>query len=162
MSFKSHIEKTQFFSCKHRIYILMGFKFHIKKILCYPFKLKYLNQKDFYPTLKKKKIFFIETQSIYTNGFQIPHLKKKKHRVLARSRPGNGLTRWVDRVVALTGLLTNPDRSSPRVDQPGRSRFNNYGFQYAFFSKGCVQQICHNLFFIIFIYFLCFVKHVLF
>jgi hypothetical protein len=39
---------------KHRVYIRKGFKSHIEKILCYPFKLKYLNQKVFYPTLKKK------------------------------------------------------------------------------------------------------------
>ena len=140
MSFKSHIEKTQFFSCKHRIYILMGFKFHIKKILCYPFKLKYLNQKVFYPTLKKKKIFFIETQSIYTNGFQIPHLKKKKHRVLARSRPGNGLTRWVDRVVALTGLLTNPDRSSPRSTSQAGLGLITMVFSMHFLAKGVFSK----------------------
>jgi hypothetical protein len=30
------------------------------------------------------------------------------------------------RVVAPAGLLTNPDRSSHRVDLPGRSEFNNY------------------------------------
>jgi hypothetical protein len=28
-SFISHIEKTQFFSYKYRVYILKGFKFHI-------------------------------------------------------------------------------------------------------------------------------------
>ena len=30
----------------------------LKKILCYPFKLKYLNQKVFYLTLKKHNFFF--------------------------------------------------------------------------------------------------------
>jgi hypothetical protein len=43
--------------------------------------------------------------------------KKIKHRV----SPGFG---WV---VAPAGLLTNLDRSSHRVDPPGRSEFNNYG-----------------------------------
>jgi hypothetical protein len=49
MGFKSHIKKTYFFFCEHRIYILKGFKSHIEKILCYYFKLKYLNQKVFIP-----------------------------------------------------------------------------------------------------------------
>ena len=44
MGFKSHIEKTQLCFCEHRVYMLKGFKSHIEKILCYPFKLKYLNQ----------------------------------------------------------------------------------------------------------------------
>jgi hypothetical protein len=30
----------------------------------------------------------METYSIYTNGFQIPHLKKKKKPGLVRVRPG--------------------------------------------------------------------------
>jgi hypothetical protein len=30
-SFLSHIKRTQLFSCEHKIYILMGFKSHIKK-----------------------------------------------------------------------------------------------------------------------------------
>jgi hypothetical protein len=38
----------------------MGFKYYIKKILCYPFNLKYLTQKVFYPTLKKHN-FFLRT-----------------------------------------------------------------------------------------------------
>jgi len=45
MGFKSHIEKTWILSCEHKVYILMSFKSHIKRILCYYFKLKYLNQK---------------------------------------------------------------------------------------------------------------------
>jgi len=57
MGFKSHVEKTYFFSREHGVYILIGFKSHIEKILCYPFKLKYLNQKVFYPTLKKHNFF---------------------------------------------------------------------------------------------------------
>jgi hypothetical protein len=43
----------------------MGFKSHIKKILCYPFKLKYLNQNVFYPTLKKYNIFLGNIEYIY-------------------------------------------------------------------------------------------------
>ena len=33
------------------------------------------------------------------------------------------------RVVATTNLLTNPNRSSHRVDPPGRSRFYNYDIE---------------------------------
>ena len=43
----------------------MSFKSHIKKILCYPFKLKYLNQKVFYPTLKKHNFFLGNIKYIY-------------------------------------------------------------------------------------------------
>ena len=43
----------------------MGFKSHIKKILCYPFKLKYLNQKIFYPTLKKDTFFLGNIEYIH-------------------------------------------------------------------------------------------------
>jgi hypothetical protein len=66
-------------------------------------------------------IFFLGTYSIYTYGFQIPHLKKKKTGSRSAS-PGFG------QVVATTGLLLNPDRSSHRVDPPGRAGFNNSGF----------------------------------
>ena len=58
MGFKSHIEKTKLFSWEYRVYIQKGFKSHIEKILCYPFKLKYLNQIDFYFTLKKHNFFW--------------------------------------------------------------------------------------------------------
>ena len=55
----------------------MGFKSYIKKILCYPFKLKYLNQKVFfYHTLKKHNFFPGNIEYIYI-GFQILYLKKK-------------------------------------------------------------------------------------
>jgi hypothetical protein len=62
--------------------------------------------------------FFLGTYSIYTNGFQIPHLKEKKNRV------SSGFV-WVTRVmgrptgspgfgraIATACLLLNPDRSS--------------------------------------------------
>jgi len=45
-----------FFMETYSIYI-KGFQIHIEKILCYPFKLKYLNQNVFYPTLKKHSFF---------------------------------------------------------------------------------------------------------
>jgi len=67
-------------------------------------------------------IFFLGTYSIYTNGFQIPHLKKKKKTGSRSASPGFG------QVVATAGLLLNPDRSSHRVDPPGRAGFNNSGF----------------------------------
>ena len=80
----------------------MNFKSNIKKILCYSFKLKYLNQKVFHSTLKKKSNFFLENiEYIYTNRFQISHLKKKKKKKKTRSlsgRPRHKLTCWVDRV----------------------------------------------------------------
>jgi len=44
-------------------------------------------------------------------------------------RPGHGSTRRVNRVLpgfAPDGFLVNPDRSSHRVDLPGRSEFKNY------------------------------------
>ena len=78
------------------------------------------------------------TQSIYTNGFQIPHLKKKKNRVSSgfvrvpgqpAGSPGCG------RAVAAAGLLLNPDRSSHRVDPPGRAGFNNSG-------NNCSNRLC--------------------
>ena len=43
----------------------MGFKSHIKKILYYPFKLKYLNKKVFYPTSKKYNFFLENIEYIY-------------------------------------------------------------------------------------------------
>jgi len=33
--FLSHIEKTQLSSCEHRVYLLMGFQSHIKKLKAY-------------------------------------------------------------------------------------------------------------------------------
>jgi hypothetical protein len=51
------MKKHNFF-WKYRVYIQKGFKFHIENILYYPFKLKYLNQKVFYPILKKHNFFF--------------------------------------------------------------------------------------------------------
>ena len=75
--------------------------------------------------------FFLGTYSIYTNGFQIPHLKKKKKKKTgSRSgSPGFG------RAVATAGLLLNPDRSSHWGDRvlgrpagSGRTGFNNSGF----------------------------------
>jgi hypothetical protein len=54
-----------FFSCEHRVYIIMNFKSNIKKILCYSFKLKYLNQKVFYPTMKKHNFFLVNIEYIY-------------------------------------------------------------------------------------------------
>jgi hypothetical protein len=44
---------------------MKGFKSHIEKIIYYPFKLKYLNQKVFYPTLKKHDFFLENIEYIY-------------------------------------------------------------------------------------------------
>jgi hypothetical protein len=61
--------------------------------------------------------FFLGTYNIYTNGFQIPHLKKKK----TGSRSGLPGSPGFGRAVYTTGLLLNPDRSSHQVDRvPGR------------------------------------------
>jgi len=50
--------KEQLFLVNIIVYILIkGFKSHIEKILYYLFKLKYLNQKKFYPKLKKHNFF---------------------------------------------------------------------------------------------------------
>jgi hypothetical protein len=56
-----HWKNITFFLCEYRVYILKGFKSHIEKILCYHFKLKYSNQKVFYPTLKKHNFFLVWT-----------------------------------------------------------------------------------------------------
>ena len=65
--------------------------------------------------------FFLETYSIYTNGFQIPHLKGKKNQV------SFGFAR-------VPGLLLNSDRSSYWVDRvPGRAGFNNSGLNSSLF-----------------------------
>jgi hypothetical protein len=45
--------------------ILKSFLSHIEKILCYAFKLKYLNQQNFYPTLKKYNFFLLNIKYIY-------------------------------------------------------------------------------------------------
>jgi len=72
--------------------------------------------------------FFLGTYSIYTNGFQIPHLKKKKTGLVQvrPGRPGPLSTRRVPglpagspgfgQAVATAGLLLNTDRSSHQVD----------------------------------------------
>jgi hypothetical protein len=45
--------------------ILKSFLSHIENILCYAFKLKYLNQQNFYPTLKKHNFFLLNIEYIY-------------------------------------------------------------------------------------------------
>jgi len=67
--------KKYLLSWEHRAYILKGFKSHIEKILCYPFKLKYLNQKVFYPTLKKHNFFLVNIEYIYERALN-PTWKK--------------------------------------------------------------------------------------
>jgi len=52
--------------------ILQIFLSHIKKILYYPFKLKYLNKK-IYPILKKHNFFLVNIEYIYAKGLQISH-----------------------------------------------------------------------------------------
>jgi hypothetical protein len=60
-------------------------------------------------------------------GFKSHIWRKKKRvssgfaRVIGRPTGSPGF----DRAVALAGLLVNPDRSSHRVDLPGRAEFNN-------------------------------------
>ena len=54
-----------------------------------------------------------------------PHLKRKKKTPgPVRVSSGPGLTGFC-RVVAPADLLTNPDRSSHRIDPPGWAEFNN-------------------------------------
>ena len=57
-------------------------------------------------------------------GFK-SHIKKKKG-----SRPGSP---GFGHVVATTGLLLNPDRSSHWVDPSGRTGFNNSGLDEIFY-----------------------------
>jgi hypothetical protein len=49
------------------------------------------------------------------------------------SRPARST--WSCRFFTLTGLFPNPDRSTHRVDPPGRSGFNNYAINYIISSK---------------------------
>ena len=75
--------------------------------------------------------FFLGTYRIYTNGFQIPHLKKKKKPGIVTVRPGRPTgSPGFDRAVVTAGLLLNPDRSNHRVDPPGRAGFNNSADRY--------------------------------
>jgi hypothetical protein len=60
---------------EQRVYIRKGFKSHIEKILCYPFKFKYLNQGFFYLTLKKHDFFLRNIEYIYERASN-PTLKK--------------------------------------------------------------------------------------
>jgi len=120
----------------------MGFKSHIKKILCYPFKLKYLNQKVFYPTLKKHNFFLGNIEYIY-QWVSNPTFEKKKRglgRVSSRS-PGSrvdppgwpGLTRslhWP--VFWQTRTSPTPGSAGSQVDPPGRFGFNNYASNHSF------------------------------
>ena len=53
----------------------MSFKSHIEKITYYPFKLKYLNQKVFYPILKKHGFFHGNIEYIYERASN-PTLKR--------------------------------------------------------------------------------------
>ena len=76
--------------------------------------------------------FFLGIYSIYTNGFQIPHLKKKKK---TRFRSGSPGSPGFGRAVATAGLLLNPDRSSHQADPPGRAGFNNGATTMNFFKK---------------------------
>jgi hypothetical protein len=128
MSFKSHIEKTWIFSCEHRVHILMSFKSYIKRILCYSFKLKYLNQKIFHPTLKKHNFFLKNIEYIYTNRFQISHLKKN------RVSPGSPASR-VDPLgrsslaESLYWSVFWQTQTDPRVNLPYWCGFNNYGLK---------------------------------
>ena len=70
-------------------------------------------------------------------GFKSHIWKKKKKPGLVRVRPGHpgsGSPRF-GRAVATAGLLLNPDRSSHRVDPPGRAGFNNSG-------NNCSNRLC--------------------
>jgi hypothetical protein len=121
----------------------MGFKSHIKKILCYPFKLKYLNQKVFYPILKKHNFFSWEHRVYIPMGFKSHIWKKKKKgldRVSSRSpgsrvdplgRPGlTGSLHWP--VFWQTRTGPTPRSAGSWVDTPSRFEFNNYASNHSF------------------------------
>ena len=105
-------------------------------ILCYPFKLKYLNQKFFYPTLKKRNFFSWKHRIYILMGFKSHIWKKKKNtpglgRVSPESRfdppSRSGLTgslHWPIFWQTWTGPA--PRSTGSRVDPPGRVGFNNY------------------------------------
>jgi hypothetical protein len=75
---------------------MIGFKSHIKRILCYPFKLKYLNQKVFYPILKKHNFFLENIEYIYWWVSNSTFEREKKTQGLARVSPWSRLTRQID------------------------------------------------------------------
>ena len=61
------------------------------------------------------------------------HIWKKKKKT--RFRSGSPGSPGFGRAVATAGLLLNPDRSSHRVDPPGRAGFNNGATTMNFFKK---------------------------
>jgi len=118
--FLSHIEKTWFFSWEHRLYIWKAFKSHIEKILCYSFKLKYLNQKIFLSHIERTWFFSWEHRVYILMSFK-SHILKKKNQVSSEFAwvarvPGPGSPKF-GRAVTTAGLLLNPDRSSHQVDR---------------------------------------------
>ena len=119
------------FLWEHSVYIWKGFKSHIEKILCYPFKLKYLNQKVFIPHWKNMVFFHSWKHRVYILMSFKSHIWGKKKKT--GSRPGLPGSPGFGPAVGIAGLLLNPDRSSHRVDRvpghpPGRTGFNNCGF----------------------------------
>jgi hypothetical protein len=146
MSFKFYIEKTRIFSCEHRVYTLMSFKSNIKKILYYSFKLKYLNQKVFHPTLKKNIIFFLKNiEYIYTNRFQISYLKKKPDLArVARVIGWPARSTGFDRVIVSAGLLINPDKFSPKINPSNWCEFNKYGSRWEMYNEKSRGRECYS------------------
>jgi len=82
-------------------------------------------------------------------GFKSHIWKKKKKPGLVRVRPSSGSPGF-GRAVATAGLLLNPDRSSHRVDPPGRAGFNNSNLYMQqiclFFKKKILLNFMHNNF----------------
>ena len=109
----------------------MSFKSHIEKIIYYPFKLKYLNQKVFFSHIEKTWFFSWEHRVYILVCFKSHIWRKKKKPGLVRVRrvawvPGQPTgSPGFGRAVTTAGLLLNPDRSSHQIDPPGRARFNN-------------------------------------
>jgi len=101
----------------------------LKKILYYPFKLKYLNQNVFLSHIEKIWLFFLEHRVYIPMSFK-SHIWKKK----------NWVSSGFCRAITTAGLLLNPDQCSHRVDQvPGQpaglTGFNNSAYYLIFIVK---------------------------
>jgi hypothetical protein len=101
---------------------MKGFqKSYIEKILCYPFKLKYLNQKVFYPTLKKRG-FFSWKYSVYIwKGFQSFKLKYLNQKVFYLILKKHDFFSWEHRVYILMGFKSHiwKKKTGSRPGHPG-------------------------------------------
>jgi hypothetical protein len=106
---------------------MIGFKSHIKMILCYPFKLKYLNKKIFYSILKKQNFFLGNIEYIHWWVLNSTFEREKKNTgshsgltLVTVDPPGrSGLAGSVHRLVFWqTRTSPTPGTTGSQVDPP--------------------------------------------